>query len=268
MLRQTKSFWTLAILSAQLGFSPPATSDEIAGEGVDFERLYNIVLSEPVNHEFVYTEGKNTPLYEAMAVPNYYVGDLNDNNCDDLLLDYSDSLGIPQVFFGNKEMEFTPTIPFIGDARVRTIRRAQFADINNDGRTDFVGFPLEEPYRYCCGGSSVYKSRGKVDWSSGGLTESYYMDVHIYYSDEESKIVMEGRFMNTEHQFEDDFSSEWPEIQKQCNPNMTGFTLTLNDRFGSMTSELACQIQNIKSDRVSRYFQSLVMYVNQLEIPK
>ena len=662
MLRQTKSFWRLAILSAQLGFSSPATSDEIAGEGVDFERLYDIVLSEPVSHEFVYTEGQNTPLYEAMAVPNYYVGDLNDDNCDDLLLDYSDSLGIPQVFFGNKEREFTPTTPFIGDARVRTIRRAQFADINNDGRTDFVGFtsphgfkekelgsswdgdepefiainkdnnlfevldnsyetyshagfvadldndgtseivqlwesfnvsnnlvinknkiekgrlsfsrhldrrvldaavgdlnedgnldivlalgprgfnvpnlqvtpamsteqallavyfgdgstdfgdvkpvylgshwmndadwrlylgdygfdtyagpsnvnlldvdgdgdldiiigqfvrsdfgwntsgfqimennggifddvtnsvapnqeanrdfefvksgfidtfnlvdinkdgasdllltmrgpernihdgmlsmflsvdgryipvsktlsfgheafystmqtrsgdfncdgltdlvaigkggekkdalkffiakenpkprktalstpklsmkeallkhniqltvgmnnpsiklrdggnfeiasfePLLEPYRYCCGGSPVYKSRGRVDWSSGGLTESYYMNVHIFYSDEKSKIVMEGRFMNTEHQFEDDFSSEWPEIQEQCNLDAMGFTVTLNDRFGSRTSELACQIQNIKSDRVSRYFQSLVMYVNELQIPK
>lgn len=667
ILRRTKLFWTLAILSAQLGFSSPATSGEIAGEGVDFERLYNIVLSEPVNHEFVYTEGQNTPLYEAMAVPNYYVGDLNDDNCDDLLLDYSDSLGIPQVFFGNKEREFAPTTPFIGDARVRTIRRAQFVDINNDGRTDFVGFtsphgfkekelgsswdgdepeflainkgnnlfevldnsyetyshagfvadldndgtpeimqlwesfnvsnnlvinknkiekgrlafshhldrrvldaavgdlnqdgnldivlalgprgfnipnlqvtptmsteqallavyfgdgstdfgdlkpvylgshwvneadwglylenskssggfrsyagpsnvnlldvdgdgdldiiagqfvsagfqwdtsgftilqnsggtfedvtdsvapnqeanrdlefaksgfidamelvdinkdgisdllltmrgveknihdgmfsmflnvggkylpisksrsigvesfyptsqirsgdfncdgltdlvaigkggkkkdafkffiakenpeprkialssspklsmkealsrhnirltvgtnnpsiklrdsgnfeiasiaPLEEPYRYCCGGNPVYKSKGRVDWSLGGLTESYYMDVHIFYSDEKSKIVMEGRFMNTEHQFDDDFSSEWQEIQKQCNPDMMGFTVTLNDRFGSRTSELACQIQNIESDRVSRYFQSLVMYVNKLEIPK
>ena len=680
MNRKSPLFWLFIAVFAQFGISLPLSSDGIAGEGVDFERLYDIVLSEPMDHEYLYTEGKNTPLYEAMAVPNYYVGDLNDDSCDDLLLDYSDSLGIPQVVFGNKEKKFAPTTPFIGDARVRTIRRAQFVDINKDGKTDFVGFtaphgfkekelgkswdgdepefvainkndnlfevldnnyetyshagfvadldndgtleimplwesfnvssnllinknklkkgrmafkrhlnrrvldaavgdlnddgnldivlalgpkgfddpnlqvtplmsteqkllavyfgdgstdfsdlkpvylgshwmneadwesyldnrktlggfdsyagpsnvnlldidgdsdldiivgqfvsagfqwdtsgfkilknsggtfkdvtnsvvpnqdanrdfefvnvgfidtinlvdinkdgisdllltmrgsernihdgmmsmfvnvngkylpvsksksigveafyptsqirsgdfncdgmtdlvaitsaghkkdafkyylarvnvekeklglspsdeqkkndnnvvsqpqlsfkdalmkhniqlklsrdnpsinlrdngsfeiasiePLSEPFRYCCGENPVYRSRGRVDWSSGDLTESYSMNVHIFYSDEESKIVMEGRFMNTKHKFEHDFISEWSEIQEQCNPEMMAFTVTLNDRFGSRTSELACQIRNIKSDRVSRYFQSLVMYVNELEIPK
>ena len=119
-----------------------ATASDAKYPALDFYSLYQRVESAPFPIEYVYTEGANKPAFEKFAVPKFYVADLNNNRCDDVLLDWADSAGEPIVFFGNKSGKLEARDVFPGHNKVRTIREAGFEDLNGDGFLDIVGFSI------------------------------------------------------------------------------------------------------------------------------
>lgn len=119
-----------------------ATASDAEYPALDFYSLYQRVESAPFPIEYVYTEGANKPAFEKFAVPKFYVADLNNDRCDDVLLDWADSAGEPIVFFGNKSGKLEARDVFPGHNKVRTIREAGFEDLNGDGFLDIVGFSI------------------------------------------------------------------------------------------------------------------------------
>ena len=113
---------------------------------VDFSR-YEVTYSASVPKQFVFTNGANKPAFEPMSNSIIYVADIDNDNCDDVLLDFADSAAEPRVFFGNPEKEFVASDPFIGKNPVRHIRRAAFADLNDDGINDIIGFTAPHGWR-------------------------------------------------------------------------------------------------------------------------
>ena len=119
-----------------------ATASDAEYPALDFYSLYQRVESAPFPIEYVYTGGANKPAFERFAVPKFYVADLNNDRCDDVLLDWADSAGEPIVFFGNKSGKLEARDVFPGHNKVRTIREAGFEDLNGDGFLDIVGFSI------------------------------------------------------------------------------------------------------------------------------
>ena len=126
--------------------SYPSIASDHEGVSVDFSR-YRVVYSAPVPNQFVFTNGANKPAFERMSNSIIYVADLDNDKCDDVMLDFADSAAEPRVFFGNSEYKFVASDPFIGTHPVRHIRRATFSDLNGDGVKDIIGFTAPHGWR-------------------------------------------------------------------------------------------------------------------------
>ena len=126
--------------------SYPSIASDHEAVSVDFSR-YRVVYSAPVPNQFVFTNGANKPAFERMSNSIIYVADLDNDKCDDVLLDFADSAAEPRVFFGNSEYKFVASDPFIGTHPVRHIRRATFSDLNGDGVKDIIGFTAPHGWR-------------------------------------------------------------------------------------------------------------------------
>jgi hypothetical protein len=75
------------------------------------------------------------------------VGDFNGDNLDDVVVIPTDSLSAPIFLFSLGDGTFKEDAKFIGDASRLFIRNASIADINNDGRMDFIGFEANHTVR-------------------------------------------------------------------------------------------------------------------------
>jgi len=73
-------------------------------------------------------------------VPLFTVSDLDNDGCDDVVLDWTDSLTPIQVFYGNSDGAVKRADVFEQKYNVRTVRQFEFADLNEDGVQDIVGF--------------------------------------------------------------------------------------------------------------------------------
>ena len=71
-------------------------------EKLDIRSNFTVKISAPIPTEYVFTEGSNTPKFDPWGVPLFTVSDLDDDGCDDLVLDWTDSLTPIQIFYGNK----------------------------------------------------------------------------------------------------------------------------------------------------------------------
>ncbi len=131
-------------LSLLFGFasSIALAADDTNFPKLDFHSLYQKVESPPFPVEYVFTDGANEPAFEPWGVPKFYVADLNNDQCDDIFFDWADSAAEPFVFFGNKSGQLTKSDVFAGHTKIRSIREADFADINNDGNIDIIGFSI------------------------------------------------------------------------------------------------------------------------------
>ena len=77
------------------------------------------------------------------------VADFNNDNIDDLFIDYNSTLVPPLILFGQKSGKFK--ILDLGksnsDVARKTIRKAVSADFNNDGYLDIIGFTTGDHYK-------------------------------------------------------------------------------------------------------------------------
>ena len=80
----------------------PSIASDHKTVSVDFSR-YKVVYSESVPSQYVFTNGTNKPVFGRMSNSLIYVSDLDNDKCDDGLLDFADSAAEPRVFFGNSE---------------------------------------------------------------------------------------------------------------------------------------------------------------------
>ena len=109
-------------------------------EKLDIRSNFTVKISAPIPTEYVFTEGSNTPKFDPWGVPLFTVSDLDDDGCDDLVLDWTDSLAPIQIFYGNKAGAVKQVDVFEQEHDVRTVRQFEFADLNEDGVQDIVGF--------------------------------------------------------------------------------------------------------------------------------
>jgi hypothetical protein len=72
-------------------------------------------------------------------VPLFTVSDLDYDGCDDVVLDWTDSLTPIQVFYGNSDGAVKRADVFEQKYNVRTVRQFEFTDLNEDGVQDIVG---------------------------------------------------------------------------------------------------------------------------------
>ena len=127
-----------AILFAQ-GF-PLKSYAENLYEALDIKSNFTLKVSEPIPTEYVFTEGANEPKFEAYGVAIFTVADLDKDSCDDVILSWADSLSPIQVFYGGSDGFLKRKNSFQSEKKVRTVRQFKFADLNQDGFLDIVGF--------------------------------------------------------------------------------------------------------------------------------
>jgi hypothetical protein len=109
-------------------------------EALDIKSNFTLRVSEPIPTEYVFTEGANEPEFEPHSVAIFTVADLDKDNCDDVILNWADSLSPIQVFYGSGDGFLKRKNPFQSEKKVRTVRQFKFADLNQDGFLDIVGF--------------------------------------------------------------------------------------------------------------------------------
>jgi hypothetical protein len=68
------------------------------------------------------------------------VGDLNGDNCDDVVLSLVDSLHDPYILISQGDGTFKTLTNYVGNAQRQFIRNGTIVDLNNDGWNDVVGF--------------------------------------------------------------------------------------------------------------------------------
>ena len=142
-----KKFLNILLFCLFVTSGHPSIASDHETVSVDFSR-YKVIYSEPVPNQYVFTNGTNKPVFGRMSNSLIYVSDLDNDKCDDVLLDFADSAAEPRVFFGNSEKKFVASDPFIGTYPVRHIRRASFADLNNDGVNDIIGFSAPHGWKW------------------------------------------------------------------------------------------------------------------------
>ena len=138
MFRYSAVFFGLLISPT----SPLFAAEEYKFPSLDFYVNYQKIQTDPFPVEFVFTNGANTPAFENFYIPKFYVADLNNDKCDDIFFDWADSDAPPLIFLGNKTGLLEKADILNGNDTVRTIREADFADINNDGFLDIIGFSI------------------------------------------------------------------------------------------------------------------------------
>ena len=114
-----------------------------ANEGavaLDLKANFTIQISKPIPTEYVFTNGSNSPEIDPWGVAVFKVADLDNDGCDDVALEWTDSFSSPQIFYGNSTGVLIRENVFLTDARVRSIRQFEFDDLNGDGIKDIFGF--------------------------------------------------------------------------------------------------------------------------------
>ena len=113
---------------------------DIAPEILDIKSNFSPKVTKPIPTEYVFTEGSNEPKFDPWGVGIFTVADLDQDQCDDVVLEWSDSLSPIQVFYGNKTGALEQGFPFQPGVKVRSVRQFKFSDLNHDGVLDIVGF--------------------------------------------------------------------------------------------------------------------------------
>ena len=110
-------------------------------EKLDIRSNSTLKISAPIPVEYVFTEGgNNTPKFDPWGVPLFTVSDLDDDGCDDVVLDWTDSRTSFQIFYGNKAAAVKQVDVFEQEHDLRTVRQFEFAGLNGDGVQDIVCF--------------------------------------------------------------------------------------------------------------------------------
>lgn len=137
-----------------------------------------------VPREYVFTNGKDTPKFEQYSVIKLFAHDLNNDQCDDLLIDFFDSKSEPLTVFGKKTHRFIPEKVF-NMPKVRSIRSISKGDLNNDGISDLVAWTAPHDEKQKKLGKAWDRSEPELYWiinDEPKLTsfESYVHDGFIY----------------------------------------------------------------------------------------
>jgi hypothetical protein len=66
--------------------------------------------------------------------------DLDQDKCNDVILEWSESLSPIQVFYRNKTGALEQGFPFQPSVKVRSVHQFKFSDLNHDGVLDINGF--------------------------------------------------------------------------------------------------------------------------------
>lgn len=127
-----------AILFAQA--FPLKSYAENLYEVLDIKSNFTLRVSEPIPTEYVFTEGANGPKFEPYGVAAFRVADIDQDTCDDVILDWQDSLSPIQVFYGDKDGTLKRLDPFTNKVNFRSVRQFEVKDLNQDGILDLVGF--------------------------------------------------------------------------------------------------------------------------------
>lgn len=96
-----------------------------------------ITMNVPI--EYVWTEGLSAPKYqnEAYGVKGLFVFDFNNDGCDDILTQYSDSYAQPGIVWGRADGKLE-WVKYSDVPATRTLRNASQRDLNADGVLDLV----------------------------------------------------------------------------------------------------------------------------------
>lgn len=132
--------WTLALVLSLFQITSFNCHADVVSETLDIRSNFSLKVSNPILTEYVFTEGSNKPKFEPWGVAIFTVADLDQDKCDDVVLEWSDSLSPIQIFYGNETGILKQESPFEPDVRVRSIRQFKFADLNQDDVLDIVGF--------------------------------------------------------------------------------------------------------------------------------
>ena len=125
-----------AILFAQA--FPLKSYAENLYEVLDIKSNFTLRVSEPIPTEYVFTEGANGPKFEPYGVAAFRVADIDQDTCDDVILDWQDSLSPIQVFYGDKDGTLKRLDPFTNKVNFRSVRQFEVKDLNQDGILDLV----------------------------------------------------------------------------------------------------------------------------------
>lgn len=115
----------------------------ILNDSFQFSDHFRSVKGTDIPYLVVFTEGSETPRISSeisSMVGQLRIADFNEDNLDDIVVTYGDSLSRPLFYFSNGDGTFTfKNIAPEGSER-RYIRNDVAIDLNQDGFIDYVGF--------------------------------------------------------------------------------------------------------------------------------
>ena len=86
----------------------------------------------------------NTGLYSDAFPIITAVGDVNNDNIDDIVVEYTSTAVPPHIFTGQKDGVFLNDIKVDNSAARRGVREGYLKDINNDKLADYIGFTTSD----------------------------------------------------------------------------------------------------------------------------
>ena len=90
---------------------------------LDIRSNFTVKISAPMPTEYVFIKGSITPIFDPWGVPLFTVSDLDDDGCDDAVLNWTDPLIPIQIFYGNKAGAVKQVDVFEQGHGVRTVRQ-------------------------------------------------------------------------------------------------------------------------------------------------
>jgi len=128
----------------------PATSDATSILNVD-QRFTKDLFMEPLYTELPFYQvgtfgstksntGRNDDAYPIITA----VGDVNNDNIDDLVIEYTSTAVKPHIFTGQSDGIFLNNVTVDESAVRRGVREAYLKDINGDKFADYIGFTTSD----------------------------------------------------------------------------------------------------------------------------